>query len=421
MLPAPTAPAPAAAEAAPAPEAAPASQLTSWEAIRVLLRHCRRTPVAAFVAFMFFGQGATFLANFPFVVWLDEVRDFSVAEVGSITIVGAVGNAIGSYCFGLLFDRFAEKRWIHLACVLLSVVPYTFFIFIREKPLLFVNYFAISAGYGGLYAVQVSQMRLLADRTVAAAYAGLCMGSLSLAAAAGTVVGGAVGELVSYEAVYVRAGAPAEACGRAQRTLANRTPTRPAATPQPRPPPQNFSQLVGCGVGLGSACLIPWITSIDPSIVALKQQQREERRRRAGGKRLRRRSSFRDWLGVARGAAGRDLLLEEERRAEAASPAAEAQAGAATPAKTQTREQEAEAAAGRDLLLEEERRDEAAAPAAEVQAGAATPAKTQTWEQEAEAATRAEAEAAARAEEAAASANRKLQLLMGLFRGIGLF
>jgi predicted MFS family arabinose efflux permease len=153
---------------------------------------------------MFFGQGATFLANFPFVVWLDEVRDFTVAEVGSITIVGAVGNALGSYFFGLLFDRFTEKRLIHLTCVLLSVVPYTFFIFIEVKPLLFLNYFFISAGYGGLYTVQVSQMRLLADRTVAAAYAGLCMGSLSLAAAAGTVVGGFVGELVSYEAVFVR-------------------------------------------------------------------------------------------------------------------------------------------------------------------------------------------------------------------------
>jgi hypothetical protein len=262
----------------PEPESAPATQLTSREAFTVLWRHCQHTSVAAFVAFMFFGQGATFLANFSFVVWLDEQRDFSVAEVGSVTIAGAVGNALGSYGFGLLFDRFAEKRFIHLTCVLLSIVPYTILPFLPSKPAIFAVYFGLSAGYGGLYTVQVSQMRLLADRTVAASYAGLCMGMLALSAAVGTVVGGAVGEFVSLEAVFY----------------------------------------VGCAVGCLSALLIPWITSIDPEMVALKRKQREERRRRAAarGKRLRRRSSFRDLLAAARGGSGGALLLGEEEEEE---------------------------------------------------------------------------------------------------------
>jgi len=262
----------------PEPESAPATQLTSREAFAVLWRHCQHTPVAAFVAFMFFGQGATFLANFSFVVWLDEQRDFSVAEVGSITIAGAVGNALGSYGFGLLFDRFTEKRFIHLICVLLSIVPYTILPALPSKGAIFAVYFGLSAGYGGLYTVQVSQMRLLADRTVAAAYAGLCMGMLALSAAVGTVVGGAVGEFVSLEAVFY----------------------------------------VGCAIGCLSALLIPWITSIDPEMIALKRKQREERRRRAAakGKRLRRRSSFRDWLAAARGGAGGEMLLGEEEEEE---------------------------------------------------------------------------------------------------------
>jgi hypothetical protein len=133
----------------------------------------------------------------------------------------------------------------------------------------------VSAGYGALYTVQVSQMRLLADRSIAAAYSGLCMGTLALAAATGTYAGGLISEHIGgvkgYEACY----------------------------------------LGGAITSLIGILFIPWITAEDPEMRMLKARQRAERKKAAGG-RLRRRSSFAAWVARARGKDGAAELQRQE-------------------------------------------------------------------------------------------------------------
>ena len=76
--------------------------------------------MAAFVAYMFLGQLATYIASFPVVLWLQEVHDFSVGEVGYLTVVGAFGNAAGCYVGGYGFD--AAGRWKRLVLLIAAAV-----------------------------------------------------------------------------------------------------------------------------------------------------------------------------------------------------------------------------------------------------------------------------------------------------------
>ena len=120
-----------------------------------------------------------------------------------------------------------------------------------------------SVGYGALYTVQTAQMRLLADNTVAAAYSGLCMGMLAIAAAAGTYVGGALadGGVGGYD--Y-------ESCYKG-----------------------------GVYASLAALAVIPWVTAADPEVEEFKAAQRAAAAARGGGK-LRRRKSFMEWVGALR-------------------------------------------------------------------------------------------------------------------------
>lgn len=252
------------------PLPAPSQALDTKDAFMLLLRHVQRTPVAAFVCFMYMGQFATYIASFPVVLWLSENRGFSVADVGLLTVIGSFGNAAGCYLFGMLFDIIPVKRLALLIATLLSGLPYLLFTYSQNFAEVTAVWTLCGVGYGALYTVQVSQMRLLADKSVAASYSGLCMGMLAIAAAVGTTLGGVISgtEGWNYETCY----------------------TAGAITS-----------------GLATV-FIPWITAEDPEIIAFKQKQRRERERLLQGKK-RRRSSFRQWISRVRGV---DAALEME-------------------------------------------------------------------------------------------------------------
>ena len=256
------------------PLPAPPEALDTKEAFIALLKHVQRTPVAAFVAFMFMGQYATYIASFPVVLWLSETRNFSVADVGILTVIGGFGNAAGCYLSGILFDIIPVKRLALLVATLLSGLPYLLFSVSHNFGEVTSVWTLCSVGYGAIYTVQVSQMRLLADKTVAASYSGLCMGMLAIAAAFGTTLGGIISDTDGwdYETCYT-AGA------------------------------------ITSGV---ATLFIPWITAEDPEIIAFKQKQRREREKLLKGKK-RRRSSFRQWISRVRGMEGVNELDEEDK------------------------------------------------------------------------------------------------------------
>jgi len=294
-------------------------QLSVYMAGVTLLRHVRRVPVAAFVAFMFLGQFATYIASFPVVLWLQEVKGFSLEEVGTLTVVGAFGNMAGCYVGGVGFDVVPSKRLALAAATVLSTFPYLLFLAapagvpsaapaanataadctgeagggggsafaltLAEKSAIIFIWVLCSIGYGALYTVQTGQMRLLADNTVAAAYAGLCMGMLAIAAAAGTYVGGALAEGGAGGYDY-------ESCYKG-----------------------------GVYASLAALVVIPWITAADPEVEEFKAAQRAAAAARAGGS-LRRRKSFMEWVGALRGPAAKDALLAEDAAAERAAAAA---------------------------------------------------------------------------------------------------
>jgi hypothetical protein len=297
-----------------------------------LLRHVRRVPVAAFVAFMFLGQFATYISSFPVVLWVQEKKGFSLEEVGTLTVIGAFGNMAGCYVGGVGFDVVPSKRLALAGATLFSTFPYLFFLAspagvatvppinnstgaadcsvgggggdggasltytltIAEKAGIIFVWVLCSVGYGALYTVQTAQMRLLADNTVAAAYSGLCMGMLAIAAAAGTYVGGALadGGVGGYD--Y-------ESCYKG-----------------------------GVYASLAALAVIPWVTAADPEVEEFKAAQRAAAAARSGGK-LRRRKSFMEWVGALRGKAARDAIAEADAAAAEAAAAAAA-AGALPPA-----------------------------------------------------------------------------------------
>ena len=328
LLPPPQSPAPApapaleaappSAEAQPHPSA-PAEQLSVYMAGVTLLRHLRRTPVAAFVAFMFLGQFATYISSFPVVLWLQEQKGFTLEEVGTLTVIGAFGNMLGCYVGGVGFDTVPSKRLALAAATVLSTFPYLLFLAapagvatlvplgnstdacqgaeaagsgsggtttsyaltLGEKTAIIFIWVLCSIGYGALYTVQTGQMRLLADNSVAALYSGLCMGMLAVAAAVGTYVGGALADGGAGGYDY-------EACYKG-----------------------------GAYASLGALVVIPWITAADPEVEALRAAQREEAAALGGGK-LRRRKSFMDWVGALRGKEALEAIAAEDRGAEAA-------------------------------------------------------------------------------------------------------
>ena len=304
--------------AQPLPSGAPPEQLSVYMAGATLLRHLRRTPVAAFVAFMFLGQFATYIASFPVVLWLQEQKGFTLEEVGTLTVVGAFGNMLGCYVGGVGFDTVPSKRLALAAATVLSTFPYLLFLAapagvativplgnatdaaclgaeaagsdsatisyaltLGEKAAIIFIWVLCSIGYGALYTVQTGQMRLLADNSVAAMYSGLCMGMLAVAAAAGTYVGGALADGGAGGYDY-------EACYRG-----------------------------GVYASLGALVVIPWITAADPEVEALRAAQREEAAALGGGK-LRRRKSFMDWVGALRGQEVVEAIAAGDRAAEAA-------------------------------------------------------------------------------------------------------
>lgn len=269
-----------------------AVQLTVAEAFFVLLRHVRRVPVAAFVIFMFAAQFATYIASFPVVLWLQEQKDFSLAEVGYLTIIGAFGNMLGCYVSGVTFDTVPSKRLALATATLLSTFPYLLFLVTPNKASVYTVWVLCSVGYGALYTVQTSMMRLLADASVAAAYSGLCMGMLAVAAAVGTFVGGVIaeGDASGYEACY-RAGAY---------------------------------------TSIAALVTVPWITASDPDVESFKAKERAERAKAAGGK-VRRRASFVAWVGALRGTAARDALVASDSATERALAAAAAANAAVAP------------------------------------------------------------------------------------------
>jgi hypothetical protein len=312
------------------PPPPPPEQLSVYMAGVTLLRHVRRVPVAAFVAFMFLGQFATYISSFPVVLWLQEKKGFSLEEVGILTVIGAFGNMAGCYGGGVGFDVVPSKRLALVAATLLSTFPYLFFLAaptgvasvkpfsnatgaadcsadggggdggatttyaltLAEKAGIIFIWVLCSVGYGALYTVQTGQMRLLADSSVAAAYSGLCMGMLAIAAAAGTYVGGVLadGGVGGYD--Y-------ESCYKG-----------------------------GVYASLAALTVIPWITAADPEVEEFKKAQRAAMAARGGGT-LRRRKSFMEWVGALRGRAARDAIVEAD--AAAAEAAAVAAATGATP------------------------------------------------------------------------------------------
>jgi MFS family permease len=245
---------------------------------------------------MFLGQLATYIASFPVVLWLQEVHDFSVGEVGYLTVVGAFGNAAGCYVGGYGFDAAGRwKRLVLLIASLLSGGPYLLFLIAKGKPALYAVWTVISVGYGALYTVQVSQMRLLADKRVAAAYSGLCMGMLAAAAAVGTYSGGLLTEYISggdYTICYS----------------------------------------VGAGFCLFGVMVIPWIQAEDKEMMEFKVRQRADRMKREG-KRARRRSSYRRLVARVKGT---DAVLDMELQ-DAMSDAINSSKAAPRPAKTMRR------------------------------------------------------------------------------------
>lgn len=246
--------------------ATPGAELSTMDAYRLLWKHVQRTPVAAFLAFMFLGQLAPYIGSFPHVLWLEVKHDFSVGEIGYITVAGAFGNAAGCYVAGYVFDRTKYKRFTLAFFALFAGLPYLAFLPIEGRPAIYAVWIMVAAGYGAIYTVQVSQMRPLADKRVAAVYSGVCMGMLAAAAAAGTVIG---------------------------------------ALLTPSENPKNVNEFEDCykGAAVTSviACIfVPWITTEDPDIVDLKKTIRTEQQV-LEGKKLRRRSSFAAWVGRARG------------------------------------------------------------------------------------------------------------------------
>lgn len=242
--------------------ALPGSAVTEEEvSLQTLLLHVAKPPVAAFVAYMFFGQLATYIASFPVVIWLEEVHGFSVQDVGYLTIAGAFGNAFGGYAGGWFYDWCPSKRTSLLLVSLISGAPYFLFVAVTGQPLLYVSWVVIQVGYGALYAVQVSQIRLMADKRVAATFSGLCMGMLAVANAIGNIVGAAIAEEIGYNEVYI----------------------------------------TGAIMCLAGAALVPFITAQDPELDELKAKEREAERARGGGK-LKRRPSVGRFLAQLKGA-----------------------------------------------------------------------------------------------------------------------
>jgi len=236
-----------------------------------------KPPVAAFVAYMFFGQLATYIASFPVVIWLEEIHGFSVADVGYLTIAGAFGNAFGGYAGGWFYDWNPSKRVSMLLVSLASGAFYFLFPAVSGQPLLFVSGMIIQVGYGALYAVQVSQIRLMADKRVAATFSGLCMGMLAVANAIGNIVGAWIAEDFGYNQVYI----------------------------------------VGAIMCLAGAALVPFITAQDGEMDELKAKERDAERARAGG-RLQRRPSVGRFLAGVKGAAALAELDKKEAREERA-------------------------------------------------------------------------------------------------------
>ena len=260
--------------------------------------------------------------------------------------MGAFGNMAGCYVAGVGFDKATSKRLALAAATLLSTFPYLLFLvapagvatvtplaqnataaapaaecgassaadsaagFVTtyaltggEKALIFFMWVLCSVGYGALYTVQTGQMRLLADSSVAAAYSGLCMGMLAVAAAAGTYVGGALAEAG-------KGGYDYEACYKG-----------------------------GAYASLGALAVIPWITTADAEVVEFKAAQRAESVARGGGKVRPRRKSFMDWVGAMGGSAAMGAVAASDAAAEADAAVAGAggEGGPVTPARPMLR------------------------------------------------------------------------------------
>jgi MFS family permease len=168
---------------------------------QILIKLCKTVPVANFLSYVFITNLGTYIASFPIVLWLQNNHDFSVAEVGWVTVVSGISNLAASILTGYAFDYFTSKRMVLFFTTLLAGGSYLAFIPASGRFLVYLSQVFVSMGIGALYTVQISLVRLLADERIGGSFFGVVLSVLNVAALIGTAAGGPIAES-NYNTCY---------------------------------------------------------------------------------------------------------------------------------------------------------------------------------------------------------------------------
>jgi MFS family permease len=174
--------------------------------LQVLWGQIKERPIMCFILYTFVTNLGTFIASFPIVVWLQEVHDFTIEEIGWLTLMGAFGNMIVSVPTGYFFDWVKNKRITLYFAALLAGGTYFTFLIAQGKVALFLAQLVIAGGTGALYTVQCSMIRVVADERIGASMFGVVLGAMNLAAFIGTFAAGPISDNIDMDKCYLVGG-----------------------------------------------------------------------------------------------------------------------------------------------------------------------------------------------------------------------
>jgi predicted MFS family arabinose efflux permease len=171
--------------------------------LSLLWQAARRPAMMALLAHVFACNAGLYAIDFPIVAWMQEAHGFTVAEVGWLIFVSALGNLAFAIPAGIAFDRWRHKRLLLAAAALLVAGSALVLLPCTGKAALFAAQFLVAGAQGCVLTVQTSTVRLIADDRIGAATFGLVLGAMNGAALVGTLLGGALADRCGIPTVYV--------------------------------------------------------------------------------------------------------------------------------------------------------------------------------------------------------------------------
>jgi len=198
-------------DAGPENEALDAPASPSTGTLALLWREACRPAMLALLAHVFVCNVGLYAVDFPIVAWMQESHGFTVAEVGWLVFVSAMGNLVFAVPAGIAFDRLGHKRALLATSALFVAGSALLLIPCRTKPALYAAQFVVAGAQGCVLTVQTSMVRIVADDRIGAATFGLVLGAMNGAAVVGTLLGGAVADRAGITTVFASGAAIAAA------------------------------------------------------------------------------------------------------------------------------------------------------------------------------------------------------------------